>query len=211
MCVTCTQLTFIRSWIVFVLSDRHYRRYEFKGSPDPETSSQKRDQRRTECDFLLLTFSSARKKHKVIFRCDIGDFDPTSETGSTSYINLDGQKSVKREGLAVFLSFIVFSRLQSLETVFTYFRYRKTPKSEREREEGLFPLKQFPPAPDRRMSAVASFSVKFFCCLPQRPFRSSVRIFRWRGYLYILLQIELKLDHDLYGKMSKPKIQCINL
>lgn len=144
VCVTCTQLTFIRSCIVCVLSDRHYRRYEFKGSPDPETSSQKRDQRCTECDFLLRTFSSARKKHKVIFRCDIDDFDPTSETGRASYINLDGQKSVKREGLSVFLSFIVFSRLQSLKRLRLHTLDIEKPQKVKGRErKACFPSSNF--------------------------------------------------------------------
>lgn len=56
------------------LIDRHDKRYGFKGSPDSAILSHKRDMFCTEHDFLLWTFSSARKRNSVILWCDYRGF-----------------------------------------------------------------------------------------------------------------------------------------
>lgn len=113
------------------------------------------------------------------------------------------EKCKKRRGNCILILPFLLSTVISKETVLKYFRYRTTPKVKRERDEALFPLKQLTPAPSRIMSVIVSFSVKFFCCLPQRPFRSLVRLFRRHGYSYILFQVE-QIRHFL-KKCQKPK------
>lgn len=118
------------------------------------------------------------------------------------------EKCKKRRGNCILiLPCLLWTRV-SEETVFKSFRYRTTPKGKRERQEVLFPLKQLTPAPSGRMTAIVSFSVKFFCCLPQGHLDP-----QWDCLGDVDTHISYsklnKLDHDLYEKVLKTKIQHI--
>lgn len=120
------------------------------------------------------------------------------------------EKCKKRRVSCILILHCLLWTIVFKETVFKYFRCKTTPKGKRETDEALFPLKQLTPAPSGRMSVVASFSVTFFAVFhkdqlgPQRGCLGDVDTCIY----YCKLN---KLDHDLYGKASKIKIQHIPL
>lgn len=82
--------------------------YGFKGSPDSAILSHKRDVCCTEYDFLLWTFSSGRKRNSHFMTRLIEGLVPTSETCSTSYIHLNGQKDERKVQLDIFFILYCF-------------------------------------------------------------------------------------------------------
>lgn len=69
------------------------------------------------------------------------DLVPTSETGSISYVHLDGQKSVRKVGLVIFFIFYCFLwTTVSIDVgYFSRFKYQRHRRTQRGKERDMKP------------------------------------------------------------------------